>query len=155
MLVQRRYCHFLPWYIAYLLISNTSYYFRHVCFNSDFIVTVSWCKFIPVPSCCSVLVIACRTGFFVRFFVASEVKRRRSVRHARREKAQKKWSVIFSAPSPVARVPRAPFPLRSLEKREKNPLTLQAIFVCMILACGHAISRQITSSCIWVVIPVD
>ena len=35
-----------------------------------------------------------------------------------------------------SRVSRAPCPLRSLEKREKNPLALQAIFVCMILAFG-------------------
>ena len=43
--------------------------------KSDFILTVSGCKFTPFPSCGSVLVLACRTDVFVRLFVASEVKR--------------------------------------------------------------------------------
>ena len=88
MLVQRRYCQFLPVDILPVYLSQIPHITSGMfAFNQ---LTVSGCKFTPVPSCGSVLVIACRTGVFVRFFVASEVKRRRSVRHARREKAQKK-----------------------------------------------------------------
>ena len=55
---------------------------------------------------------------------------------------RRKNEALFFLRHPQSRVSRAPCPLRSLEKREKNPLALQAIFVCMILACSHAISRQ-------------